>query len=263
MFDNIIDQKANLYYNENMNTINTLIGIGFTEKEAQIYLALLSFRRATAYLVHQKSGLKKATAYVILEELVKKGFVLKIPQNRKSFYIAKSPTECIKIFQEKLNEAKDMLPELLAIQKKDEEKVSVSYFEGIEGIKEVYNDTLKYPGEFVAFGSEDVVSSLGYDWMNDFIKNRVKKNIQVRVIVPTTKYFKENLILKDKQELRTIKFIDQKKYPFSIEIDIYGESKVSLISGKEAMGAIIESTEVHNTMKLIFEILWEKLHDTK
>ncbi|MFA7319157.1 MAG: helix-turn-helix domain-containing protein [Parcubacteria group bacterium] len=242
-----------------MNTTNALIGIGFTEKEAHVYLTLLSFKKATAYLIHQKSGLKKSTAYVILENLVKKGFALKIPQPKKSLYIAKSPTECIKTFQEKLNEAKDILPEMMAIQKKDEEKVSVSYFEGVEGIKEVYNDTLKYNGEFVAFGSEDVVKSLGYRWMDQFIQDRVRKNISVRAIVPTTKYFKDELFHKDESELRAIKFINQEEYPFSIEIDVYGNSKVSLISGKENMGAIIESSEVHNTMKLIFEILWKNL----
>jgi len=242
-----------------MEMTETLIGIGFTEKEAKVYLALLSFSRATAYLIYLKSGLKKATVYVILENLVKKGFILKIPENKKSIYIAKSPADCIKIFQQKLNEAKEILPELMAIQKKKPEKVSVSYYQGIEGIKEVYNDTLKYPGEFLAFGSEDVVKILGYEWMSDFIKNRVKKNIFVRAITPTTQYFKEELLEKDKQELREIKFINQEEYPFSIEIDVYGGSKVSLISGKEAMGAIIESSEVHNTMKLIFEILWKNL----
>ncbi|HAI73981.1 MAG TPA: hypothetical protein DCS28_03650 [Candidatus Moranbacteria bacterium] len=246
-----------------MEMINTLIGIGFTEKEATVYINLLSFKKATAYLIYQKSGLKKATAYVVLESLVKKGFVLKTPQNKKSLYIAKSPAECIKIFQEKLNEAKDMLPEMMAIQKKDEEKVSVSYYEGVEGIKEVYNDTLKYPGEFVAFGSEDVVKALGYDWMSQFIQNRVKKNIFVRSILPTTHYFTDELLQKDKLELREMKFVSQEEYPFSIEIDVYGGSKVSLISGKEAMGAIIESSEVHNTMKMIFEILWKNLPKSK
>jgi sugar-specific transcriptional regulator TrmB len=246
-----------------MEMISTLIGIGFTEKEATVYISLLSFKRATAYLIHQRSGLKKATAYVILENLVQKGFALKIPKNKKTLYIAKSPAECIKLFQEKLNDAKEMLPELMAIQKKDEEKVNISYYEGIEGIKEIYNDKLKYAGEYMAFGSEDTVSALGYEWMEQFIQNRVKKNISVRAITPTTQYFKENLFQKNTPELRTIKFIDQEKYPFSIGIDIYGSSKVSLISGKEVMGTIIESSEVHNTMKMIFELLWKNLSESK
>lgn len=246
-----------------MEYIEQLISLGLNEKEAKVYLTLLSMSRATAYYIALKSGLKKPTTYVILEDLVKKGFVLKVPQEKKSLYIAKSPQECISLIQQKINEAKDILPELMAIQKKDAGKTRVSYYEGIEGIKEVYNDTLKYGKEFVAFGSEDVVKNLGYDWMSQFIKNRVKKNIFVRSILPTTEYFTEELLKKDQAELRSMKFVPQEEFPFSIEIDVYGDSKVSLISGKEMMGTIIESTEVHDTMKLIFELLWKKLPENE
>lgn len=242
-----------------MEFVESLRNLGLNEKEAKVYLALLSMNKATAYSVALKSGLKKPTTYVILEDLIRKGFTLKIPQEKKSLYLAKSPQECVSLVQQKVNDTKEILPELMAIQKKDEEKTRVSYYEGIEGIKEVYNDTLNYQGEFLAFGSEDILKAVGDEWMNQFIKNRVQKNVSVRAVVPATRYFKEELFEKDHKQLRMMKFIDPKEFPFSIEIDVYGGSKVSLISGKEAMGAIIESSEVHNTMKLIFELLWKRL----
>ena len=256
----ILQKDAKIDY---MEYIEQLISLGLNEKEAKVYLTLLSMNRATAYYIALKSGLKKPTTYVILEDLVKKGFVLMIPQEKKSLYMAKSPQECVSLVQQKINETKEILPKLMAMQKKDAGKTRVSYYEGLEGIKEVYNDTLKYGKEFVAFGSEDVVKNLGYDWMNQFIKNRVKKNIFVRSILPTTEYFTEELLKKDQAEMRSMKFVPQEEFPFSIEIDIYGDSKVSLISGKEMMGTIIESTEVHDTMKLIFELLWQKLPDNE
>src|SRR5690606_32232995 len=109
-----------------MEYIEQLISLGLNEKEAKVYLTLLSMNRATAYYVALKSGLKKPTTYVILEDLIKKGFVLKVPQEKKSLYMAKSPQECIALIQQKINEAKDILPELMAMQKKKQEKVSVS-----------------------------------------------------------------------------------------------------------------------------------------
>ena len=246
-----------------MKYLEELVNLGLNEKEATIYLTLLSLNKATAYYIALKSGLKKPTTYVILEDLVRKGFVLKIPQERKSFYIAKHPQECVALFQQKINEVKEILPELMAMQKKDQSKVNVSYFEGPEGVKEVYRDTLKHGKEFLAFGSENMLDSLGSEWMNNFIKERVRNNISVRAIVPQTEYYERNLLEKDEAELRDMKFIDPKKFPFSIEIDIYGDSKVSLISAKESMAAIIESTEVCKTMKSIFELLWKKLPDNK
>ena len=46
--------------------------IGLNEKECAVYLALLQLGRASAYSVAQKSGLKKPTTYVILDELIEK-----------------------------------------------------------------------------------------------------------------------------------------------------------------------------------------------
>jgi len=243
-----------------MEITQTLQNLGLSEKEAKIYIALLAMPSATAYLISLRSGLKKPTVYVILENLVQKGFVLKMPQSKKTLYFAKSPQECIGIFEERLNEAKDILPKLIAMQKKSNEKVSVSYFEGLEEVKELYKDTLKYPErEFVAFGSEDIFNLVGNRWMDGFIEERVKKKISVRAIMPQTNFIKENLFEKDPKQMRTVKMVDRNEFPLSIEIDVYGNSKTSLFSGKEALAVLIESTEVHNTMKSIFELLWKKL----
>ncbi len=125
-----------------MELIEGLLNLGLTEKEANVYLALLGLEKATAYTVGIRSKLKNATAYVVLNNLVSKGFALKIPQKDKHYFIAKSPRECIAIAQEKLSTTKEMLPELLAIQKKADEKVSVAYFEGFEGIKKMYDQLI-------------------------------------------------------------------------------------------------------------------------
>ena len=67
------------------------------------------------------------------------------------------------------------------------------------------------------------------------------------------------LVVKDKEQLRETRLVSKEDLPFSIEIDIYGDSKVSLISGKEVMATIIESKEIHDAMKSIFELIWRKL----
>lgn len=245
-----------------MEYIEQLTNLGLNEKEARVYLTLLSMNKATAYYIAQKSGLKKPTTYVILEDLVKKSFVLKIPQEKKSLYMAKSPRECISFIQQKINETNEIIPELLAMQKGNAEKTKVSYYEGTEGIKEVYNDTLKYQGELVGFGSEDVINILGEDWAKKYLSARVKNKISVRAIFSKTEYMEKELVSRDKEQLRVSKLVDKNDLPFSIEIDIYGESKVSLISSKEVMATIIESKEIHDAMKSIFELLWKNLPDS-
>ena len=154
---------------------------------------------------------------------------------------------------------KEVLPALLAIQKKEEDKTKIYYYQGVEGIKEVYNDTLKYSGELVGFGSEDIPNLLGDNWTKKYLSNRVKHKIPVRAVFSRSEYMEKELVARDREQLRETKLIEKKELPFSIEIDIYGGKKVSLISGKEVMATIIESQEIHDAMKAIFEFVWKKL----
>lgn len=242
-----------------MKLLEPIKSMGLDEKEARIYLTLLQLKKATAYYVALKSGLKRTTTYATLDVLVDKGFVLKIPDEKKALYMAKSPNECVFAMQQKINTVKEILPELLAIQKKEEDKTKISYYQGVEGIKEVYNDTLKYSGELVGFGSEDIVGLLGDDWAKKYLDSRVKHGMPVRAVFSKSEYMEKELVPKNKEQLRETRLVEKNELPFSIEIDIYGGSKVSLISGKEVMATIIESKEIHDAMKSIFEFVWKKL----
>jgi sugar-specific transcriptional regulator TrmB len=72
-----------------MELLEPIRNMGLDEKEARIYLTLLQLKKATAYYVALKSGLKRTTTYATLDTLVDKGFVLKIPDEKKELYMAK------------------------------------------------------------------------------------------------------------------------------------------------------------------------------
>ena len=75
-----------------MATINdALKNLGLNDKEARAYAALLELGQTTAYAVAERSGLKRPTVYVVLDELRQKGLVLKIPHVKKQLWSAKSP----------------------------------------------------------------------------------------------------------------------------------------------------------------------------
>lgn len=97
-----------------------LQGLGLNQKEALIYVSLLQLGKATAYKIAQKSGLKKPTVYVILEELRQKGLVLKIPYPKKQIYSAKHPQELIHEAEERLKRVNSALPELLALTQNED-----------------------------------------------------------------------------------------------------------------------------------------------
>lgn len=256
-------KTIDICYNKAMEIKETLEQLDLEGKKADVYLAALELGGSTVIEIAEKAGIKRTTCYDILLDLIKKGLISETVQGKKKLYIGEDPEKIQKDLQKKESLLSEILPQLKSIHNVSGVKPKIRFYEGIQGIKEVYEDTLKYSGEFLAFGSEDIIRTVGSEWMEDFIRRRIKKRIPVKAILPKTDYAEERLFKRDQSQLRATKLVDKNKYPFSIEIDIYGHSKVSLISSKEAMGVIIESSEIYNTMKLIFELIWDNLPEVK
>src|SRR4030066_232747 len=68
-------------------------------------------------------------------------------------------------------------------------KSTIKFYEGNEGIKEVYKDTLNYPDqELLAWVSQEAVVGFDVGWLDKYyISKRLEKKIWVRVIAPDTK----------------------------------------------------------------------------
>jgi len=158
------------------------------------------------------------------------------------------------LLDEKKRVLDDVLPQLKSLYNTAGSKPKIRYYEGIEGLKEVYLDTLDYRGELLAFVTENIVEKLGPDFTDKYMTRRVKEKITVRAIGPDTDEIKEYK-KQDKVGLKKTRLVSKDKFPFSIEMNIYG-NKLSFMSFKEGMGMIIESNEVANNMKLLFELAW-------
>src|SRR3989344_5908658 len=121
--------------------------IGLTQKEAGIYLACLELTEATIGDIAKKSGVKRTTVYDIIDSLKEKGLVSSITKNKKLFYYAESPKKLENTLDEKKRLLENMMPELFSIANKIDKKPKIKYFEGPEGMKDVFRDTLNYPDQ--------------------------------------------------------------------------------------------------------------------
>ncbi len=236
--------------------------LGLKDKKADVYLAALELGSATVIEISKKADIKRTTCYDILLDLIKIGLISETSKGKKRLFIGEDPEKILKELENKEKLFSEILPQLKSVYNIKGIKPKIRFYEGKEGLKEVYADTLKYSGEILAFASEDVVRVLGAEWAKDYLKKRVKKNIHVRVVLPKTKLISQ-IIEKDTELLRMSKPISPEKYPFSIEINIYGHKKVALMSSREQMGIIIEGDEIYKTMKLIFELVWDILPEVR
>ncbi|OGI28664.1 MAG: hypothetical protein A2288_00785 [Candidatus Moranbacteria bacterium RIFOXYA12_FULL_44_15] len=238
---------------------NQLEKLGFDPKEATLYLALLELGEAGIVEISRKSGLKRTTVYHILDDLKSRGLVSQNQKGKKVRYMAEDPHSIGQSLKEKEALFEKTLPELLSIANMFEKKPAIRYFEGLNGIKEVYNDELKHESSELLCWWAESYAIFGDEFFYDYyVPERLKKKIWVRSIMPRNdamaKYDANN-----EKELRQVRVADLEPTFAELEISLYGKSKVSIKSFQEKFALIIESRALFNTLKNIFELQWKSL----
>ncbi len=243
-----------------MDIKQALQTIGLSDKETAVYTALLQLGQATAYAVAVKSGLKKPTTYVILDELIEKGMVLKVPQMKTLHFIARSPEEAFAVAQERLSLAKKALPELLAITKGKKTKVNTVYFEGIEGMKQLLEYKLKENNgeEMLAFWATDknVTPELVEYFQKEWFPKMQRQNIRFRGMAPADPLLSKYRVT-DAAYGRVVKEIPTNDYHSEVAISILGDL-VRIEDYKNLQGLAIENEDVAKAVRQIFEMVWKK-----
>ncbi len=232
-------------------------------KKADVYLASLELGGASVIDIAKKANIKRTTAYDILIDLQKMGLLSQTVQGKKRLFIGEDPEKIKKDLERKEAAFNEILPIIKSVYNSGGTKPKIRFYEGTDGLKECYLDTLKYSGEILALGSEHATKPLGTDWLLSYVKNRVKKKIFLKAIVADSQLIQKEFLSKDREQMRISKTIDTQKYPFTIEINIYGHQKVFFMSPNEQIGLIIEGREIYRTMKSMFELIWDLLPEIK
>ena len=246
--------------NENLDIKKSLTYIGFSEKEVVVYLALLSLGKGTVTEISRKAGINRPTGYHVLASLSAKELVKVSGKEPKQEYVAESPDQIEKLLQNKIeedqkfiNEARLIIPELKSIHNVID-RPKVFFYEGIEGLKKVYEDTLTSHEAIRAYATVDDMHEGIPHYFPEYYKRRAGAGIVIRAITPKTEIGIERKS-HDEEEKREMAFVPKDKYYFSPEINIY-DNKVMIASWREKLGIIIESAEIADAMKKIYELSW-------
>lgn len=241
-----------------------LLSFGLSKKEVEIYRAILELGRGTVSQISRKANVTRTNAYNILDSLESKGIVRISGKEPKQEYVVESPDSLVVMLEKRLQDAqsslekaREFVPELKSMQMV-EDRPEIKFYEGIEGLKQIYEDTLTATEEIRAYGSYDNVSEIVRNYFPDYYQKRIAKGISVRGIAPQTPV---SIEAKNRgiKELRKLALISPDKYLFApqTEIDIY-DDKIMIASWQEKLGIIIKSQVIVGAMGNIFELAWER-----
>lgn len=245
----------------------TLTQLGLGEKEALVYETLLRLGKAGMGRLIQELPFKRANTYNLVADLTAKGLLTETEERGKKVFIAENPGKLHDLLEARQHELKHahqsleaILPDLRSVYALALNKPGVRFYEGIEGIKLVLEDTLvNNPGKTIDAFS-DVAGYARYlrDWnTRHYAPKRKRLGIRERVIIPDNKEALAYMEGYQASEVTDILFLDHRQYPFTTEVNIYN-SKVSFVtfSEKTHIGVIIENDAIFQTLSSIFAFCW-------
>lgn len=239
---------------------NELENIGLTDKEARVYLACLELGPTNIQNIVNKGSLKRSTVYEILESLKAKGLMQITTKGKRKQYLAAEPENLLRTIKEKEQTLKEIMPMLKSLNNVGFTKPKITYYEGIEGVREIYLEALKsstHDADWIS-PMANVLETSGEDWMAKYVELKKKSNYWIRSIHISSN-IKEDYKYQDpktfKETLRNVRYSPDKiKIPSTIGI---WDNKVAVISSKkEGFGFIIESQDYADSMHELYELFW-------
>jgi sugar-specific transcriptional regulator TrmB len=240
---------------QNSNLISILLDAGLEEKEAALYLAGVELGEASIQSLSEQAGIKRPTAYQIMGNLEKKGLFSEVHSGKKKLFLAENPNSFLEILKIKQQAFIKVLPELNLFYAAGGKKPRVKFYEGVEGLKAIYLDTLQSKHTLLEYGSiDDMWNVMPKSFIVEYVKARIKQGLWVKGLVPNTQAG-QDYMKNDTQELRELILIPKNKFMFSNEITIYN-NKLAIVSFPEKIGVVIESKKIAETQKMIFQLAW-------
>lgn len=238
-----------------MNLSATLVKCGLEPKEVSVYLALLELGTEKVQTIARRAGLKRPTAYVILEQLAAKNLATKTYRAKKLWYSAEKPDLILRSLDERRQEFVEALPLLMARTGGNRARPKISIHEGKSGVEHVYDEIYR-SGAVCFFGA---IKNLSEEFKG--LTERMTKIIKAK-----------------KVSVRDLMTHDPKDHDFALaaqgrnyearrippELDllsdgaIYGDKIAILSIRHDLFAVVIESKEVAGTFRSLFELAWKQ-----
>lgn len=239
----------------------TLIQLGLNESQAKMYLALIRGGNMTPPELSALTSESRTNTYTVLDRLDELGLVKRTQKGKKLSYEAENPVALERLMERRRKEVhqaeqqvKNAMPALLNYFYTYQNRPGVRYFEGKEGILEMYVDQLRTKQDVYFIRSGGDMNLLG-DKLYDIIDKRHQLGLKIHGIEPADpkdmKFAQEN----DARLGREMAWFPKATYDEPVNIYIYG-NKVAIISyAEETIGVLIESPQIAAAFKQLHAIV--------
>lgn len=240
-----------------VNTQKILQQYGFSEKQAKIYLAMLSLGTASITQISKRAGLKRPTTYLVIDELLDKQFIITIPQGKRTYYKAENPEELIKRLEQRKKKIEEILPQLKSLHIKSSKQPKVRFYEGRKHIYKMYEEIFKSKEIWAMFSVDKFLNVFNQKDNEHFFRILIRNSGIIYDLIEDTKKAREFIRAKYRVSSSETKFLPK---DFKIAVDILvSDNKVAMISFDNMIGIIIDDENIAQAQKTNLQFIWNNI----
>ncbi|MBI2025611.1 hypothetical protein HYT04_02390 [Candidatus Kaiserbacteria bacterium] len=238
--------------------------IGLNKNELAVLVVLLENSPKLVSTIARTAKLNRSTTYGVLKLLSDKGLASSVRKKGVIRYQSIVPDQLPgyierrrDILAETKQQIAELVPQLNLLRSKGETLPKVQFFEGEEGMKQAYEDTLENnKGKLLKdiSGIDAAFRRLGENWATYYLKKRSRLGIKASVLAPEGEWARKAKT-DDTKYLRTTKFLPA-KYGFDAELALY-DNKIGIFSyaRENPIALIIEDSTISDMMQKLFDCL--------
>jgi len=239
-----------------------LESVGFTKKQAKVYLTCLELGKDTAFHIAKKADMKRPTVYLILGELVKKGFVSILQTPKVTLYSPAHPKTLLTDLKTKERKLEASLVNLESLYESHSNKPRIQTFEGRISIEKIYDDVTDYARikgkEVLAFGSTTYLQELHRSSYTYWLKSIGSKRCHIREVLnadETNLHYLSD-VQRHENPNHEIRLLSNAKR-FMNDNMIYGDKAAFFSSEGDMFVSVIEHANLTASLKTLFELAWK------
>ena len=238
--------------------IKILQEFGLSHDEAGVYLASLSIGPASILRISQVSGVTRTSVYRVFDSLSKMGLMRLELKGLKKLYASENPENLKRILEWKNQKLETLLPDLLSAFSKQGKNTLMKYYDGIEGVKSVYEMLVRdtESGEpYYVISSHIEWYDLDKKWFEKFSEKRNKRGFDFRFMLLDSEYAR---LLQKRQSIyhQQIKILPKNLHFTSVIIITPQRILVHNLT-QPVEGLVIENSNIIEMFFQVFNLLWQ------
>lgn len=227
-----------------------------------MYLFLLPRGTTSVSVMSKMLGLARSSVKYHADELVQKGFASLSKRQGALWYTPMKPEKLYDLVERRREDANrlehaliESMHELQALYNPHGNMPKVTFYEGVDGARDLLFAMVEEEGDLVSFGAGDYLLGKYPEMVEDFRRKAFTEYRRIRVI-RSPKYKEAHYDDPAHMETRYFTAIDE----LTVDVQVR-EDKMSILSIDKGapMGVLIEHEDITGAFRQIFDELWGRL----